>query len=163
MDDLNPKTGTHLDREGTGATQRPTGLSIVAVLMLLTGIGIVGYWAAFLSSLDAQRTGYFASRSVAWFAWELSFPLPDAWIAATAILGAAGLWRGRQGGLLFGLVSGGAMVFLGLIDALFFLENGLFCPVNGEVVAQILIQVWMIGFGIFSIHTIWKRRDQLIN
>lgn len=131
--------------------------------MLLTGIGIVGYWAAFLSGLDAQRTGYFASRSKAWFAWELSFPLPDAWTAATAILGAAGLWRGRQGGLLFGLVSGGAMVFLGLIDALFFLENGLFFPVNGEVVAQILIQVWMTGFGIFSIHTIWKHRHQLTN
>jgi hypothetical protein len=131
--------------------------------MLLTGIGIIGYWAAFLSDVDAQRTGYFASRCEAWLAWELSFPLPDAWIAATAVLGAAGLWRGRPGGLLFGLVSGGAMVFLGLIDALFFLENGLFFPVNGEVVAQILIQVWMTGFGIFSIHTIWKHRNQLTN
>jgi hypothetical protein len=129
--------------------------------MLLTAIGIVGYWATFLSSLDAQRTGYFASRSGAWFAWELSFPLPDAWIAATAALGALGLWRGRQGGLLYGLLSGGAMVFLGLIDVLFFLENGLFVPVNGEVVAQILIQVWMLGFGAFSIHTIWKHRSQL--
>ena len=148
-------------REGSRALQRPTGLTVIAVLMLLTAIGIAVYWTAFLSDLDAQRAGYFASQSEAWFAWELSFPLPDAWIAATAILGAAGLWRARPSGLLFGLVSSGAMVFLGLIDALFFLENGLFVPLNGEVVVQILIQVWMIGFGLFSIHTTWRHRNRL--
>jgi hypothetical protein len=87
--------------------------------------------------------------------------LPDAWIAVTAVLGAVGLWRGRQGGLLFSLVSSGAMVFLGLIDALFFLENGLVLPVNSEVVAQILIQAWMLGFGFIAIHTTWKHRNRL--
>lgn len=148
-------------REGTRALQRPTGLTVAAVLMLLTAIGIIVYWTAFLSDLNAQRAGYFASRSEAWFAWELSFPLPDAWIAVTAILGATGLWRTRPSGLLFGLVSSGAMVFLGLIDALFFLENGLFVPLNGEVVVHILIQVWMTGFGLCSIHTTWKHRDRL--
>jgi hypothetical protein len=149
------------DREGTRTLQRPTGLTVVAVLMLLTSIGIAVYWTAFLSNLDAQRAGHFASRAEAWFAWELSFPLPDAWIAATALLGASGLWRARPSGLLFSLVGGGAMVFLGLIDALFFLENGLFIPLNGEVVVQILIQVWMIGFGLFSINTTWRHRDRL--
>jgi hypothetical protein len=149
------------DRQETDATRRPTGLTITAILMLLTAIGIVVYWASFLADLDAQRTGYFASRSEAWFAWELSFPLPDAWIAATALLGAVGLWHGRPRGLLFGLVSSGAMVFLGLIDLLFFLENGLFLPLNGEVVIQISIQVWMVGFGLLAIYTIWRHRDPL--
>ena len=139
------------------------GLTIIATLMLLTAIGIVVYWTTFLTSLEAQRTGYFALRCEAWYAWELSFPLPDAWIAATAILGAIGLWRARSGGLLFGLVSSGAMVFLGLIDLLFFLENGLHLPPNSEVVIQVFIQAWMIGFGLVSIHTVWKRRNQLTN
>jgi hypothetical protein len=142
--------------------QRSTSLTITSILMLLTAIGIVGYWAAFLVDLSAQRAGYFASRSEAWFAWELSFPLPDAWIATTATVGAIGLWRARPSGLLFGLASSGAMVFLGLIDLLFFLENGLFSPLNGEVVVQILIQAWTTGFGLCSIHTIWKQRSQLI-
>jgi hypothetical protein len=144
-------------------TQRPVGLTVIAILMLLTAIGIVVYWAAFLADLDGQRAGYFASRSEAWFAWELSFPLPDTWIAVTAAVGAVDLWRARPGGLLFALVSSGAMVFLGLIDALFFLENGLYLPMNGEVVTQILIQVWMVGFGLVSIRTVWKHRDQLTN
>jgi hypothetical protein len=151
------------DRQKTNTVRRSTSLSIIAALMLLTAAGIAIYWIAFLTSLDAQREGYFASRSEAWFAWELSFPLSDAWIAATAILGTIGLWRLRQSGLLFGLASSGAMVFLGLIDALFFLENGLYLPLNGEVAIQILIQAWMVGFGLFVIYTIWKHRNTLTN
>lgn len=143
--------------------RRPTGLNIIAVLMLLTAAGTVLYWVVFFADLDTQREGTFATRSDAWFAWELSFPLPDAWIAATSILGAVGLLRMRATGLLFGLVSGGALVFLGLIDTLFFFENGLYLPMNGEVATQLLIQAWTVGFGLFSISAIWKHRNRLIN
>lgn len=138
--------------------QRATTLTLTAVLMLLTAIGIIIFWVAFFADLGAQRGGTFASRSQAWFAWELSFPLADAWVALTAILGAIGLWRSRPAGLLFGLVSGGAMVFLGLIDLLFFLENGLYLPMNAEVVIELLIHLWATGFGLFAISIIWRHR-----
>ena len=138
--------------------QRATALTVTAVLMLLTAIGIILFWVAFFADLNAQRGSTFASRSEAWFAWELSFPLADAWVALTAILGAIGLWRRRPAGLLFGLVSGGAMVFLGLIDLLFFLENGLYLPMNAEVVIELLIHLWTTGFGLFAISTIWRHR-----
>ena len=142
------------------AIERPTGLSVIAILMLLTVAGIVLYWALFLTHLEAQRTVYLASRSEAWIAWELSFPLPDAWIAATATLSAVGLWRMRPTGLLFSLVSGGAMVFLGLIDGLFFLENGLCIPLR-PVITELLIIVWMLAFGSFVIYYTWQHRHQL--
>jgi hypothetical protein len=136
--------------------QHPTALTITAVLMLLTAIGITLFWVVFSADLDAQRESTFASRSEAWFAWELSFPLADAWIALTAIAGAIGLWRRRPAGLLFGLVSGGAMVFLGLIDLLFFLENGLYLPMNAEAAIELLIHLWATGFGLFAIAAIWR-------
>jgi hypothetical protein len=139
--------------------QRTTTLTVTAVLMLLTAIGIILFWVFFFSDLDAQRESTFASQSEAWFAWELSFPLADGWVALTAIAGAIGLWRGRPTGLLFGLVSGGALVFLGLIDLLFFLENGLYLPMNAEAAIELLIHLWAMGFGLFTIVIIWSRGD----
>ena len=85
--------------------KRPAGLGITAVLLALTALGTLVFWSTFFADLDAQRSGELASRSDAWFAWELSFPLADAWMALTAIVGAVGLWRMRAYGLLFSLVS----------------------------------------------------------
>ena len=141
--------------------KRPKSLTVAAVLMLLTAVGTLLFWVAFFADLEAQRSGTLASRSDAWFAWELSFPLADLWMAVTGIVGAVGLWRARSGGLLFGLVSGGAMVFLGLMDALFFLENGLYLPLTGEVAAELFIHVWTMAFGAWSIATIWRHRKTL--
>ncbi len=141
--------------------KRPTGLTVTAVLMLLTAVGTLLFWVTFFADLEAQRGGYLASQCDAWFAWEMSFPLADAWMAATAILGAVGLWRMRSTGLLFGLVSGGAMVFLGLMDVLFFLQNGLYLPLTGEVALELFIHVWTATFGLFAIACIWARRALL--
>lgn len=141
--------------------KRPTGLTVTAVLMLLTAVGTLLFWVTFFADLEAQRGGYLASRCDAWFAWEMSFPLADGWMAATAILGAAGLWYMRSAGLLFGLVSGGAMVFLGLMDALFFLQNGLYAPLTGEVVVELFIHIWTIAFGLFAIAYVWAQRALL--
>jgi len=141
--------------------KRHTGLSVTAALMFLTAVGTLLFWLAFFADLEAQRGGYLASRSDAWFAWELSFPLADGWMAVTAILGAWGLWRRRPTGLLFGLVSGGAMVFLGLMDALFFLENGLYLPLNAEVAMELFIHLWTVAFGLFAIAYVWSRRRLL--
>jgi len=141
--------------------KRPTGLTVTAVLMLLTTVGTLLFWVTFFANLEAQRSGYLASQCDAWFAWEMSFPLADAWMAVTAILGAVGLWRMRPTGLLFGLVSGGAMVFLGLMDALFFLENGLYLPLTGEVAVELFIHIWTAAFGLFAIAYVWSRRGLL--
>ncbi len=141
--------------------RRSAGLTIVAVLMFLTAVGTLLFWAVFFVDLEAQRAGYLASHAPAWFAWELSFPLADGWMALTAILGAVGLWRMRPAGLLFSLVSGGAMVFLGLIDILFFLQNGLYRPLNAEVALELFIHVWAVAFGLFAIAHVWSRRALL--
>lgn len=145
-------------RFGDDALRRPAGLTTTALLMFLTAAGTLIFWIDFLNNAQVQRRGYLASRCDSWFAWEMSFPLADAWIVATAILGAVGLWYMRESGLLFGLVGGGAMVFLGLVDALFFLRNGLYQPLTGEVAVELFIHAWMIGFGLSAIASIWRYR-----
>ena len=141
--------------------KRPTGLIVTAVLMFLTAAGTLLFWVTFFADVEVQRGGYLASRSDAWFAWEISFPLADGWMAATAILAAVGLWRIRPSGLLFGLVSGGAMVFLGLMDVLFFLQNGLYLPLTGEVAIELFIHLWTVALGLLAIAYVWSRRALL--
>jgi hypothetical protein len=129
--------------------------------MLLTALATVLFWITFFADLGAQQNGELAVRSDAWYAWELSFPLADAWMAATAVLGAVGLWRLRPFGLLWGLVSAGAMVFLGLMDVLFFLLNGLYLPLTMDAALELFIHAWVIGFGLFAISAIWRSRAAL--
>ncbi len=133
----------------------------LAGLLLLTAVGIGLFWTLFFADLPAQRDSYFASRCPAWFHWEISFPLADTWTAVTAFLAAVGLWQKRPYGLLFSLVSGGAMVFLGLIDILFFLQNGLYFPLHSEVIVEALIHIWLTAIGLAAIAVSWSQRRQL--
>jgi len=142
--------------------KRPAGLTATAVLLLLTALGTLLFWLAFFADLEAQRSGELASRNAAWFAWEVSFPLADAWMAVTGVLGAIGLWRLRPAGLFFSLVSGGAMVFLGLMDGLFFLQNGLYLPLTAEIAVELFIHAWTVLFGLFLVAYVWRRRRVLI-
>ncbi len=138
--------------------RRPVGVSITAVLLLLTAAGTLVFWGTFFADLETQREGELAARSDAWYAWELSFPAADGWLALTAILSAVGLWRMRPGGLFFGLVSAGAMVFLGLMDILFFLQNDLYLPLTGETAVELFIHVWLLALGLWTVSFLWKHR-----
>lgn len=141
--------------------KRPRILAVVSALMLLTALGTIAFWGAFFADLEAQRSGELASRLEAWYAWEMSFPLADGWMALTALLGAVGIWRLRPAGLLFGLVSGGSMVFLGFMDVLFFAQHGLYTPVTAEVAVEMAIQVWVVVFGLATISLLWRHRGTL--
>jgi hypothetical protein len=127
----------------------------------VTALGTLLFWATFFADLEAQRSGVLAARHQAWFAWELSFPLADAWMSAMAAVGAWGLWRRRPVGLLGALVSGGAMVFLGLIDITFFLSNGLYAPLVADTLVEAAIHVWLTGFGTVVIAMVWRHRAAL--
>ena len=142
--------------------KRPTGLSVTAILLMVTALGTAVFWVTFFADLEAQRGGELASRNAGWFAWELSFPLGDAWLAATGILGAIGLWRMKSAGLLFSLLSGSAMVFLGLMDVLFFLQNGLYLPLTTEIAMELFIHAWVVLFGLFVIAYVWSQRRALV-
>ncbi len=140
---------------------RPTGITVVAILMLVTAVLTIAFWAFFFAGYEAQSQSFLARECDAWFLWERSFPAADAWMAITCLAGAVGLWKMRPWGLLFSLVSGGALIFLGLMDVLFFLQNGLYWPVNFEVVMEMVIHVWVLVFGAFVIIYVWGQRGLL--
>lgn len=136
-------------------------LRTLAVLLFLTGLGTAAFWLAFFADYEGQQAGYFAQRCAAWFAWERSFPLADGWAALACLLGAAGLWRGRDWGAMWAWAAAGALVFLGLMDILFFVQNGLYWPVTTDVALEAAIHLWVTGFGLAVLGVVWRHRGEL--
>ena len=144
-----------------GETARPVGITIVAILMVVTALLTMAFWVAFFADYAGQNQSFLAHECDGWFLWERSFPAADAWMAVACVLGAVGLWRMRPWGLLFSLVAGGALIFLGLMDILFFLQNGLYWPVNFDVATEMVIHAWVLAFGAFVIAYMWGKRGLL--
>lgn len=136
-------------------------LKVVAVLLALTGLVTILYWVAYFTTGAVQ-----SESSTVYIAFENSFPAADAWMSLCCFLGAAGLFSrreaGRQRGLLFGLAAGSAMIFLGLMDVLYNLEQGMYLKMSTEMGLEVLINVWTLGFGAFLLVFLWSRRKTLL-
>jgi len=127
-----------------------------AILLGLTGLMTVVYWVLYFATGAVQ-----AETSPVYIAFENSFPAADAWMAAACFVAAAGLLARRHWGLLFGVCAGSAMIFLGLMDVLFNLEQGMYAAMNAEMAFETLINAWTLGFGAFVLWFLWSRRKIL--
>ena len=88
-----------------------------------------------------------------------SFPVADAWLAATAFIAGIGLWRGRIWGARFGLLAGSALLYLACMDITFDIENGLYglVPHSPPMQFELLINAWSLALGIATILASWRR------
>ncbi len=120
--------------------------SIVAVLLGLTGLGTLIFWIAF--ALENPQESFLAQIYPAWYPWERSFIVADGWMIVAAFVGAYGLLRRRPWGRHWAGMAGSAMLFLALMDILFFLQNGLYLHPHPEVLMEALIHLWLLGLGI---------------
>lgn len=99
-------------------------LWLLVLLELVIATGIVGYWTCFFvvgapSLICGQlRDGYLM--------YERAFPVADGLLCVALIVGTVGLLRRRAYGLILSIAAGGALVFLGVLDATFNLTNGIY-------------------------------------
>jgi hypothetical protein len=140
---------------------RPRGFAITAALLLITAVATLIFWVTFFVEGEAQTTSFLAQQCAGWYTWERSFPVADTWMALTCFIGALGLLRMRPWGLLFCALAGSALIFLGLIDVLFFLQNGLYAHLRLDVVIEMVIHAWTLGLGTFVIVYTWSQRHLL--
>ena len=95
---------------------------IIAVLEIVIAVGIIVFWIMFYFTEYKNR-----KMSEVEYKHELSFPLPDlGWITPNLIIAAIGLLRDQGFGYLFSIIGGSGMMFLGLIDLAFAIQNGKF-------------------------------------
>lgn len=119
----------------------------LAALLLFTAAGIVTYWVLFAMDV-VEATGE------DWYLrFQRAFPVPDVATALAATAGGVGLLLGHPWGDAFALVAAGGLVFLGLIDISFNVENGLYRKLPGsvEMWLEVLLNIWTVGLGAWSV------------
>lgn len=118
---------------------------VIAVLQVLTAIGIVAFWTWWLR----------ADHDTSWWPeghaeHERVFVLPDSLLAGLLTVSAAMSVAGVAAGGQLALVAAGMMLFLGLIDGYYFARNNMFAR-ERDGIGNALIVIWMIAFALVLI------------
>jgi hypothetical protein len=135
---------------------RPPGTALVLLLLALVASVTAIYWLTFFTSGATQ-----VRRDDVYLAFENAFPLADGWMAACALLAGLGIWRRRSWGLLFGLLTGGCLVYLSCLDVLFNLNAGNYGITSAAMGAEIVINAGSLAIGATLIAWLWRHREAL--
>ena len=120
---------------------------VLAVFQIIVAIGIAAFWVFFfmVENKNPEKEDWYLRH-------ERSFPLPDLGLITICLLIAAtGLITGERFGVFFTIVSGGGLMFLGLIDLAFNLQNGLFKTKNMDAYMSIGIVSIVLIMGILCL------------
>ena len=92
----------------------------LSVLLFLTAVGPISYF------IDFFKKGGVQVVNEDWYIkFQKSFIAADLWMAACAIVGAIRLLTGQTYGLIFTIITGASLLFLGLMDIAFNIQNNL--------------------------------------
>ena len=114
----------------------------IAVFELLTGIGLILFWIGFFTIGLAPE-----NPPPCYFAYEHSFPLPDIILAIVILASGMLLLKNKDLGIFLSLVSSGGLIFLGLLDFSFNIQNGIYSASVLDLVLNAFINIWCVGFG----------------
>jgi hypothetical protein len=115
------------------------GILVIAGLELAAALGIVAFWVTWFREPHDEEwlpAGYVQHERV--------FVFPDALLALLLVISAGLLVTGQPFGRALSLVCAGMLAFLGIIDAAYFWQTGLFArrkggPANAAVVLAVLV------------------------
>ena len=141
----------------------PRGRGVVIGAMLVALVLIGAYW---LIWFGVDRDLLASSHAPAYYTFENAFPAADAWLALTLVAAVAGILRRRPWGLLATLLGGGAGIYLGCMDVLFDLENGIYhirpgADASGPLI-ELAINVLTFALSIAVTAWAWRNRRWLL-
>ena len=118
-------------------------MTAIAVLELLTGVGLILFWIGFFTIGLAPK-----NPPKGYMEYEHSFPLPDGLLALLLLAAGILLLLNNPWGGNLSLVAAGALVFLGVLDFSFNIQNGVYKISKSDLILNAFINVWCVGFGI---------------
>src|SRR4051812_36272988 len=107
----------------------PAGSRWVFGILLFAAVATTAYWVVWFF-VDPKLLA--TTNDPAYFVFENAFPLADARLIACSVLATRALWRRRASALLWMLVGASASIYLGAMDVLFDLENGIYRAPTGD-------------------------------
>jgi uncharacterized membrane protein (DUF2068 family) len=143
--------------------KRPRDINIVIGIGIFACVLTFTYWLLWFTAPGVVQSRMPGDADFAVYAaYELAFPLPDAFMAIAALLGVLGLWKMKDWGFLAMLLAAGAAIFLGLEDLLFDLEHRMFVPFGGAAAIELAIVLLIMSLGPIMTVLLWKHRKELI-
>lgn len=131
------------------------GIKIIVLLQVLTALGLIIFWIGFFTiglAPEAPPPGYFV--------YEHSFPLPDLILALALLISAWLLFKARPAGRALSLVCAGALMFLGLLDFSFNIQNGMYGISAMDLALNASINLWCVAFGFWTAVALHHRDDR---
>ena len=144
-------TSVDVAGSSTGAVQNIAGRRIIGGMLLFAAVLTVAYWVIWFSNRDILASAH----TVQYFTFENAFPAADGWVVVSALLAAVGLMRARRWGIYWTIVAAGSGIYLGCMDVLFDLENGIY-RLGGAAIIEIIINVLTFALGIVGLVWAWR-------
>jgi hypothetical protein len=122
---------------------------IIAILQILLALGFIGFWIYFFAVENRNP-----ENTEVYLAFERSFPVPDLlWITPCLIISALGLIMNQAFGVFFTIISGSSLIFLGLLDISFNIQNGGYKGSISDTIMNLFINLICVILGpIFVIY-----------
>jgi len=98
---------------------------LIASLQIVTAVGLILYWLAFFTVSLAPL-----NPPDCYFAYEHAFPLPDGLLSALLLIAGIIMMKNNPTALKLSLVAAGGLMFLGLLDFSFNIQNGSLYGIN---------------------------------
>jgi hypothetical protein len=120
---------------------------VIAILEIVTALGLGLFWLAFFTVGLAP-----ANPPVGYFQFEHSFPVPDLLLAWLLLIAGRCLLdvrpERRRLGRALSLVGAGALMFLGVLDISFNVQNGMYAISLLDTLLALAVNAWCVGFGV---------------
>jgi hypothetical protein len=128
--------------------------------VLLFGVGATtAYWVVWFG-IDRELLA--SAHTPSYYAFETAFPVADVWMTFAGLAAAVALFRRRASALLWTIAAGATSIYLGCLDVLFDLENGIYRSTDtGGVVVEIVINVLTLAMGAVVLAWAWRMRREL--
>jgi hypothetical protein len=143
----------------TSKATTPRGARALGVTAIGAALITVAYWVTWYAG---GRELLASAHTPEYFAFESAFPAADAWLALCALIAGVQLLRGRPSATYWLFLTAGCGYYLGLLDVLFDLENGIYrVPRGGDPVAVgIEIAINILTFATVSVSLWWAWRNR---
>src|SRR4030042_4750344 len=126
----------------------------VSVLLLVAAVAVIYYWVDFF-----KKGSVHVVKDDWYIRFQKAFPPADLWMAACAVVGSVGILTEHAYGLLFALLAAGGLIFLGLMDVTFNIQNRLYrlLATSNEMRFELLVNLLTLALGIIVIAYSWPR------
>lgn len=138
--------------------EKPRFYGLTLGLIVAAFVALVAYWIVWFF---VNRDWLASMDTPAYYVFENAFPAADGWLALACAAGAWAMHERRASALFWLLAGGSASVYLGLLDVLFDLENGVYLAPRGDwgsVATEVAINVYSLGVGAWALWFGWHNR-----